>query len=123
MLNRAEKENVFRQRLSKVAAGGTFDDLKFGPIKAGEIYHIQGLAMENEATTITDIRVFIDGHGYNHYLYEQKAPAAGYLYWAEDDFYVFEGEELVIRFTGCDPLDKLAAYLNGTFIVIDKKVE
>ena len=122
MLNRTERENVFRRRLSAVSAGGTYDDLKFGPVKSGELYKIEQISVENETTAFTKIRVFTNGHGYSHYRFEQASPAATTLYWSEEDIYLGEGDILVVRCTGCTNGDKLAAYLDGKYIVKDKKV-
>jgi len=123
MLNRSEKENVLRWRLSKVSAGGDYDDLKFGPIKAGEIYQVNRLAVENESNAFTEIRLFVDGRGYNHYLEESNSPAKATLFWITEPFFLFEGETLVVRCTGCTNLDKLFAYLEGVYIIFDKKVK
>lgn len=108
------KRNYFRQRVSKRSAAATYDELKFGAVAAGRTYVIQRLAVEDEDSAPTgDIRIYVDGHGYNHYELEQDSPQAATLYWSERDIVLTESETLVARITGCTSGDNLHMYLAG----------
>ncbi len=106
--------NWFRTRRSIRSAGGSYDDVSFGAIEPGRHYTIERLAVEDEDSAPSgDIRVFVAGHGYNHYLIEQNSPAAATLYWANEPIHLFEGETLTVRFTGCASGDDLQMYIEG----------
>lgn len=106
--------NWFRTRRSKESAGGSYDDVSFGPVEPGRHYTIQRYAVEDENSALTgDIRVFVAGHGYNHYLVEKDTPAAAELVWENEPTHLFEGETLTARFTGATSGDDLHLYLEG----------
>lgn len=106
--------NFFRQRVTKAAGSGAYTDVAFGPAQPGRRYTITRLAVEDETSApSTDIRVFVDGHGYPHYILEQNSPAAATLYWENEPTLLFEGESLVARFTGATLNDVLQLYVEG----------
>ena len=107
-------QHPFRQRVQKAAAGGTFDEVRFGPILENRLYVIWRVAVEDETSAPTgDIRAYVDGHGYTHWELEQESPAAATLYWENDRFYLAQGESLVARFTGATAGDVLSLYVEG----------
>lgn len=100
-------------RLTKVSAGAAYDDLETTPVEATYRLVTENHAVENETNTFTSVRAFIKGHGYEHWLWEQKSPIAATLYWFEREISLEEGEQLAFRFTGCTSGDQLRAYLDG----------
>lgn len=106
--------HYFRVRRTLVAVGGTYDDVEFGPILEDRLYHIARFGVEDETTApSTDVRCYVKGHGYEHWLNEENSPAAGVLYWDVDGTFLVMGESLVARFTGADPADVLELYVEG----------
>ena len=106
--------HYFRDRRSLVAADATYNEVAYGPILENRRYHITRLAVEDETTgPDTDIRVYVKGHGYTHWLLEQDSPAAATLYWDTDGTFLVMGESLVARFTGADASDVLQMYVEG----------
>jgi len=109
--------HYFRQRVTKLAGSGAYTDVVFGPVLHDRFYQITRFAVEDETTApSTDIRVFVDGHGFNHYLLEQDSPAAATLYWESDPTFLTQGESLVARFTGPTLNDVLQLYVEGWWV-------
>lgn len=106
----------FRDRRLVVSAGDALDDVSFGPIDPERIYHIARMAVEDENNAVTtDVRIFVEGHGYNHQLFEQNTPSAGVLYTDKDPHHLMEGETFTARFTGATSGDRLAFYFEGWY--------
>lgn len=104
----------FRDRRSLVAVDATYNEVVYGPILENRRYHITRFAVEAETSAPdTDIRVYVKGHGYEHWLSEQDSPAAATLYWDVDETFLVMGESLVARFTGADADDILQMYVEG----------
>lgn len=103
---------LIRLPLYTVAVAGT-NILLTDPVPEGQTWRIEQLSCENETSGSTDVRGYIAGHGYNHYLFEQDSPAAITLYWYNDDFFLAPGERLALRWTGATAGDKLRGYLTG----------
>lgn len=67
-------------------------------VPPGQLWCIQLLSVEGDLTTSggnTRCRVYIDGHGYKHYVSEQDGPSASTLYWRAEPFWMVPGERLV----------------------------
>lgn len=108
-----ERHN-FRSRRTAAAVGGTYDEVTFGPIVKDRIYHIERFAAEDETSDPDgDLRVYVRGHGYEHWLNEQDTVALDTLYWDVDGTFLVMGESLVARFTGVDAADFLRLYVEG----------
>jgi len=106
----------FRERRRAAAAGGTYDEVEFGPILEDRLYALRRVAAEDETTTLTGaLRLYVKGHGYEHWLAEQKSPQLGTLYWLPKVTYLRMGESLVARFTGATASDVLQLYLEGVW--------
>lgn len=115
--------HYFRDRRSLVAVGGTYDDVEYAPPPEVGPCHVTRLGVEDETTAPdTDIRVYVKGHGYEHWLLEQDSPAAATLYWDEDGTFLMAGESLVARFTGADPNDVLRLYVEGWWEELEGQV-
>ena len=108
------KKYRFRRSLAKAAAATT-DELTFTNDKVDVDYKIENLSLKNETNDSTKAEVLIAGHGYDHPLYEQKSPTADTLYWLDRELWLYPGERLIVRWTGCTAADKLAVYLSGYF--------
>lgn len=110
------KRHWFRDRRTVHSAGGTYDDIRWEPPVKDALYRLTSLAVEDETSAPSgDIRVHIEGHGYNHPLLEEDSPAAATLYWADKEEVVLPGEVLVARITGATSADVLQLYLAGYY--------
>lgn len=84
-------------------------------VKPGYEHILTRIAVENKTTAFTSFRVGVwDGANY-HLSEEQKAPAAGTLYWTSDPLYLSEGENLRIELKGCTCSDEVMVYVDGFF--------
>lgn len=110
-----QKKHPFRLTLSKKAAAGT-NDLAQGRIQDGRLYCIQHVAIENQTSAYTNLRIFTSGGAGEFLLEEEYSPQAATLYWMTDDVYVPENQYLVCRLTGCTADDVLKAYITGWWI-------
>jgi len=111
-----EERHYFRQRQTLAAVGGAYDELEFAPVLAGRICHITRFACEDETDDLTgDLRVYIKGHGYEHWLNEENTVTEDVLYWDVDGTFLTEGESLVARFTGATDGNVLELYIEGYF--------
>ena len=109
------KRNYFRWRGVKVAAAGT-NEIAFPRVEPKRQYHIARVAVENETTASTDVRILVRGHGWDHYEMEQDSPAAATLYWDSDPIELSEGEDLVAKWTGATANDRLVFYVSGWWV-------
>ena len=108
------ERHPFRDEQTKIALGGIYDEVEFGPIRRECYYHISRFAAEDETSApSTDIRCYVKGHGYEHWLNEENSPAAGVLYWDPDGTFLTMGESLVARFTGATAADRLRLFVEG----------
>jgi len=103
----------FRRRCDEIAVGDTYDDVEYVPLLEREFLQVARIAVEEEGTAPTEIRLFITGHGYDHPVAEETSPAADTLYWVRWPTYLVAGEKLVARFYGATADDKLVMYLEG----------
>lgn len=84
-------------------------------IKSGHWLFIQNLAVEDETTAPSKIRV---GRGTDernvHYWEEEPAPALGVLFTTVKPLHqVPEGNRVIVRFDGTVAGDRLAAFIDG----------
>lgn len=107
------KKHALRLRYKALASDGTLDYVKSDKVKAGERWLIRSHSFENETGARGTIRGYIEGHGYNHWLWEQESPAAATLYWSEEDMILTEGERLCVRQASCTANDILQLLING----------
>lgn len=105
--------DALRLRYRATAKGGTYDYVRSRQVPPGQIWHIRNHSFENETATQGAARAFVDGHGYNHWLWEEKVVTAATLYWSEEEIVLTEGERLAVRQADCDDGDKLQLLING----------
>lgn len=93
------RKDSLRLRIVEVIASAGLYSLKSEPVETGYLYCIEHTAWEiSLATSLgnTRCRLYIEGHGYKHYIAEQDAPAADTLYtWSKNE-YLHQGERLVL---------------------------
>ncbi len=105
--------DALRLRYRAEAKGGTYDYVRSNRVPPGQIWHIRNHSFENETGTRGEARAFVDGHGYNHWLWEEKVVTLATLYWSEENIVLTEGERLVVRQATCTIGDKLQLLVNG----------
>ena len=113
MLGIDKMEHPLMERVTKTSAGGTNEDLEFGPVPTGKVWVIRRLALEDETTDCTSARVLLDRGGVEIYLEEETTVTAATLYWMDNPSPVPENTKVIVRFTGSTSGDLLRAYLTG----------
>jgi hypothetical protein len=92
-------------------------------VPQGQEWRIERLAYEGDTATSsgeTRARVYIDGHGYNHYLHEQDGPTADALYVITEPFTLAAGERAALEWDEAQADTRLRMYLTGHFRFVDK---
>lgn len=107
-----QKKYPFDWVLSKVATAGT-NDVKTDPVRPGRLYCLQRVAVENESTAYTDLRILKGGGGQEIVVQEEDTPLADTLYWTSCPMYLTEGQHLIARLTGCTASDVIRVYVSG----------
>jgi len=110
------KKHPFDLKLAKVANAGS-NDLAMDAVEDGRLYCVQHVAIENETSAFTDLRILKAGVGAELLLEEQDSPQAATLYWSTAAVYLTEGQYLVARFSGCTASDRLKAS-SPAFLVV-----
>ena len=105
-------KNWFKRKLNMTAATGT-NNLTFGPVKAGQAYHVHLATAEDETSAPTDVRAIIDAGGVEYVVGETNTPGSATLVKFDDDFHLSEGDKLILRVSGATANDRLSAYLFG----------
>ena len=106
---------ALRERAGRVTGdASTRYALKFPVLESGEMWEVAYLAFRDTTSAPTSIDVYIDGHGYNHYLSQQQPTTANYIYFLDRPFKVYEGETLVVEFVGGGAADVLEAWATGS---------
>lgn len=103
----------FRQRIKGLAAGGTYDELEYRHSLENYWLQITRISVEEKANAPSSIRLYVKGHGYEHWVGEETNPSAGVLYWIEWPTYLTEGETLVARFYGATTDNELEMLIEG----------
>ncbi len=105
--------DALRLRYRATAKGGTYDYVRSRQVPPGQIWHIRNHSFENETGTRGEARAFVEGHGYNHWLWEEEVVTLATLYWSEEELVLTEGERLAVRQASCTIGDKLQLLVNG----------
>lgn len=105
--------DALRLRFRAVATGGTYDYVRSDQVPPGQIWHIRNHSFENESGTRGEARAFVEGHGYEHWLWEEEVVTVATLYWSEEELVLTEGESLAVRQSTCTIGDKLQLLING----------
>ncbi|MBA7705481.1 hypothetical protein ES703_114311 [subsurface metagenome] len=108
-----ERRRALRLRYRSVATGGDYDYLRSDPVPPDQIWYVRSHSFENETEARGTARGFIEGHGYDHWLWDQESPAAATLYWSEENLILSEGERLVVRQASCTSGDRIQLLING----------
>ena len=103
----------FRARRKFVALGGTYDEVVYDPELEKDYIQLTRISVEVEGGNPDQIRVYVRGHGYPHWVGEEVEPEHDRLYWIEWPTYLVPGEQLVARFTGADAGDVLHLLVEG----------
>lgn len=93
-------KNALRERAKDKFSSAGLQTLYSTMVEHDKIHCIQQVAWEINKTTSsgnTRVRLFIDGHGYNHYLEEQGTPTADTLYTYDIPVWLIPGERLAIE--------------------------
>jgi len=106
------KRYPFDLVLSK-AAVGTTDDLETDPVPDGRLYCIQHVAVEDETTYVTEVRLYKSELERDFLLAEQDLLSAAVPYTYDEPFYLSPYQRLKVRFTGATAGDVLKVYLSG----------
>ena len=92
-------KNALRLRPRKLFASAGLQTLYSDYVERGQIYCFQQVAWEIDKATSggnTRCRLYIEGHGYKHYLAGQDAPSADTLYWYKEPAWLIPGERLAL---------------------------
>jgi len=103
----------FRARRQLNAAGDDYDDVEYDPLLQNAFLQITRIGVLDYDNAPTKIRLYVKGHGYEHWVGEEASPNADTLYWIEWPTYLVENEQLVARFYGATTADKLEMILEG----------
>ena len=87
--------------------------LRFRRLEPGESWEVAYLAFRDATSAPTSIDVYLDGHGYKHYLVQQQPTTANYIYFLDRPFWVEEGETLVVEFLAGGASDVMEAWATG----------
>ena len=75
------------------------------------------IAIEDEDSAFTSVRISVTGYGEDHHVFENITVAEDALTTFDDDFFVPEGRSLRVRFVGTTSADLLAAYIQGFDVI------
>ncbi len=105
--------NLFRRRItvdSEAETPLTVDDPK---IESGYMAGIMRIAVENETSDYTRLRVGVVSGKIFHPHEEEQNPNADTLYWTSEEFYLGEGENIRIELAGTTSGDRINIYIEG----------
>ena len=98
----------------KAKSGGAATEVvELGPVPEGLMWVLNHVAVEDETTAFTSVRVGVGQANDFRPLEEHIGGVAGELYTVPEPIYVPEGKFLQARFVGTTSADKLAVYING----------
>jgi len=103
----------FRHRINGIAAGNAYDELVYRHHLEQYFLQITRISLEEESNAPDSMRLYVKGHGYEHWVGEEKSPSAGTLYWIDWPTYLVEGETLVARFYNTTAGNKLHMLIEG----------
>lgn len=109
-----QKKYPFDWTLSKVATTGT-NNVETDPVRERRLYCLQRVAVENQTTAYTDLRILKGGGGEEIVIQEEDTPLAATLYWTDEPIYLTEGQYLIARLTGCTASDVIKVYVSGWY--------
>lgn len=108
-----QANQVVRRRFNFVSVGSAVEYIDDTIVRSGDILILDRVAVENETSSFTKLRLGVLSGGIFYPSEEQKNPSVGTLYWVSDSIVIAEGENLRIELTGCTSGDKVALSLFG----------
>ena len=105
--------NLFRRRITIVSAAEATLNINDELIKSGFIAGIMRVAVENETSDYTRLRIGVVSGNIFHPHEEEENPNANTLYWMSEEFYIGQGENLRIELTGTTSSDRINVYIAG----------
>lgn len=109
-------KNALRENPTKKFSSAELQTLYSKRVTHDRIHCFQQVAWEID-TAITNgntrVRLFIEGHGYNHYLEEQDNPTADTLYTYNEKVWLIPGERLAIEIDEGEADTVAKMYLTG----------
>lgn len=94
------KKDVIRLRARKLFSSSGLQTLYTNYVEQNSIYCLEQIAWEIDLATSggnTRCRLYIDGHGYKHFLDEQLVPVANWLYTYTKKPHLYPGERLALE--------------------------
>lgn len=101
----------------KVSAGGSADQLDFGPVPPGHLWLITNIAILNDTNNTDRVRISIEGFGELHHLTDILDPSDQKVYNVNQDYYIPEGRSLRVRWINSVSADVLHAYVSGFDVI------
>jgi len=108
-----QKRYPFREIISVVSTGGTYEYLKSKQVADGEIEIIETVAYENETTARGTFRRYIEKGDTRYYVAELQGPGAAELIFSDKTLTLLPGERLVVRQAVGASSDILRLYVTG----------
>lgn len=105
--------SLLLQDAGKASGGAANEDLELGRVPEGEEWELTHIAVEDETTAFTSVRLGVRRGVAFIPLEEHVGGVAGELYTANRPFYLQAGNILVARFVGTTSGDLLRLYANG----------
>lgn len=110
------RKSALRERAKKTTGSAGLVSVYTELVKPGKIYCVQQLAWTVDKTMSggnTRVRLYIDGHGYNHLLEEQDAPVADTIYSYSEPVWLVPGERLGLELDQAQATTTVEIILTG----------
>ena len=101
----------------KISAGGSADQIDFGPVSPGHLWVITNIAFINDTNNTDRVRISLEGFGETQPLAEVNDPSDQRIYYVNGAWYVPEGRTLRVRWITSVSLDVLHAYVQGFDVI------
>lgn len=119
------KKYALRLREKKTFASAGLATVYSDTVPPDQLWCIQLLSVEGNLTTSggnTRARVYIDGHGYKHYVAEQDGPSADTLYWRAEPFWMIPGERIAVEWDQAQAATTVELLAMGYFVEAEEGV-
>lgn len=113
MDDNVKKGYPFRETLQNVSAGGTNEDLTFGPVDAGDLVAVNGITVIDHDNNCTRVDILVGRIGVERVINTLSSLTAAVAGRLTDNFYLVDGERLLVRFVGSTTADRLQAVVEG----------
>lgn len=92
-------------------------------VESGRIIVLTSIAVEDETTSLTYVRIGKESGGRFFPWEEQKTPAAAELSFSQEEHWLREAEKFQVKISGGAASDKLHAYLDGYWFESQEEAE